>query len=242
MARPFALRHLYALMRSAVNEGDFPPREGGEPVAFSEEDAIAFFGANRTETREALSRLADEGILVRAPRRGTTVAFKPVGWSLAGGLVRPVRHGVEIDEVGEPARMAATSALQTAFGQKVDELCFRDELFLVDGVRVCLRTSYWVGDLPGRTVILPTSEVPLTTSFADAYGVAYGRLSSTVTAVTADRRQADVLQVALHEPLLWRRTVITDESGVIREISHSFYVAARVFFDLEDRIAGAAGI
>ncbi len=237
MGRPYALRHIYALARSAINDGHFPPGSG---IPFSEEEAVAFFGGSRTETREALNRLTEEGILNRAPRRGTRTNFKPVGWSLAGGLIHPHGHGIAIEKLGEAHRIEASPALQASFQQELPELNTKDEIFYIDRTRVCLRTSYWVGDCSPRPVIFPGSDVSLRESFEESYHVKYQGMRSSITGVSADRRQAKVLEVEPGDPLLWRQTILLEEGGNIREISHSFYVSVRVFFALQDRAAAGS--
>ncbi|MGY5766544.1 UTRA domain-containing protein [Brachybacterium sp. DNPG3] len=81
-------------------------------------------------------------------------------------------------------------------------------------------------------MILPGAGPALADSVEQAYGVRFGGLASSMSAVSADSRQAAVLGVHVGEPLFWRRTTITDDTGAVCEISHSFYVAARVYFEL----------
>jgi DNA-binding GntR family transcriptional regulator len=193
---------------------------------------MRFVPGSRTEVREALVRLTEEGLLHRSPRHGTRLEATPIPWSLTRGMAHPERHTVSVDELAAPRRIAPAEVLSAAFGRELESLWQRDEVFTVDGGPICLRSSYWDRGTQGRPVILPDTGTSLARSVELAYDRRFGKLESSLSALTADSRQSAVLGVPVGEPLLWRQTVIADEAGEIIEISHSFYVGSRVFFDL----------
>ncbi|KAB1664188.1 GntR family transcriptional regulator [Pseudoclavibacter sp. CFCC 13611] len=229
MSRPLALRHAYAILRAAVNSYRFPQHRGN---SFSEEEVMHYLQASRTETREALDRLTAEAILKRAPRRGTTVEQRPVAWSLTDGLNAGGRPPVRIEKL-QSGLIDATPALQDVFSGAL-QINTRDEVFFVNDLRICLRTTYWPDGLSERPVILPYNNRRLTESFETSYRRSFGHLESTLTAIAADRRQAHVLDTDIGEPLLWRQTTLYDRANVICELSHSFYLAHSMYFDLVD--------
>lgn len=241
MGRPLAVRHVYALIRAALNGDYFRPAGADATASFSEADAMRFVPGSRTEVREALARLTEEGLLRRSPRHGTRLEATPVPWSLKHGLAHPERHTVTVDELGDPRRIEPAAVLSAAFGRELESLWQRDEVFIVDGDPICLRSSYWEHGDQGRSVILPDTGTSLERSVESAYGHRFGALESSLSALTADSRQASILGVPVGEPLLWRQTVITDESGQVVEISHSFYVGSRVVFVLPGETSRQGG-
>jgi DNA-binding GntR family transcriptional regulator len=67
MAHPLIVRHAYALIRAWLR------REGSTERPLDDEELQWATGGSRTEVREALAQLADDGIIRRRRRAGTLV-------------------------------------------------------------------------------------------------------------------------------------------------------------------------
>lgn len=94
---------VYQQLRARIMALDIPPG-----AALSENDLAAAFGVSRTPVREALLRLADEGLVEIVPKSGTTVSRIPYAQLVEAIVIRQALEEVAV-------RMAAQRATKSQF-------------------------------------------------------------------------------------------------------------------------------
>lgn len=94
---------VYQQLRAQIIALDIPPG-----AALSENDLASAFGVSRTPVREALLRLADEGLVEIVPKSGTTVSRIPYA-QLGEAIV--IRRALEELAVREASRRATKSQI-----------------------------------------------------------------------------------------------------------------------------------
>ncbi|WBO21341.1 GntR family transcriptional regulator [Sphingomonas abietis] len=154
-------------------------------AALSEAEIAAAFGVSRTPVREAILRLADEGLVDVAPQAGTRVARIPLAelpemveirLLLEGAIVRAA---VERASAADIAGLDALLAIQTTYAQNDDRANFhrQDEIFhrrlgeiagkpaswaLLDRVKLNLgRFRRLTLPIPGRMMIVVSEHAAL---------------------------------------------------------------------------------
>jgi len=199
------------------------------------------FGVSRMTARNAVARLAQDGIVYRVPGRGTFVAKRPVHRQ-AGSLLafseemrrrgRQPSSRVLARGLREPTA-AEASRLRLDAGGLVVAL---QRLRLADGEPVCVETAVFgdalapallEADLEGRSLhrtLVAAGWIPTS-----------GRATLGADPATAE----DALQLRLPEgaPLLVERRLILDQHGKPLELTESRYAGDRygldVAFDVE---------
>lgn len=199
------------------------------------------FGVSRMTARNAMQRLAQEGIVQRIPGRGTFVAEQPVHRQ-AGSLIsfsdemrrrgrrptsRLLRRRVRAGGLAE------TGPLGLAAGADVLELL---RLRLADEEPIAIEDSVFASSLAGVLADADLEAGSLFDALVDAGWVpTAGRASLGARAAgAADARR---LAIAKGSPLLVERRLIFDQAGRPLELTESRYAADRyaldVAFDVE---------
>ncbi|CAO5246591.1 GntR family transcriptional regulator [Frankia sp. AgKG'84/4] len=224
-------RRAYELIRASLRAGEL------EPDALAENRLIDSLGISRNSVRRALSMLAEEGLLSRAPRRGTAVSHQI--WQIPAGEVLPPEisdaqqwHRLQIEELAHCA-VPATAGLRDRLEISDPDVLMTEQLFRLDGVPVFVRTGY-VPMLMGaeryfaEVVAIdrrPLSYGPL---FRRLFGAPLGTAETVVEAVPCEERTARLLGVEKGSPALLREVLVRDRSGHPREVSYTYYRGDRV--------------
>jgi GntR family transcriptional regulator len=199
------------------------------------------FGVSRMTARNAMQRLAQEGIVQRIPGRGTFVAEQPVHRQ-AGSLIsfsdEMRRRGRRpsskvIRRRARAGGVAETGPLGLAAGAEVVELL---RLRLADAEPIAIEDSVFAASL---AAVLLAADLE-TGSLFDAL-VGAGRVPTAGRASLAARAAgaADARRLAIPKgsPLLVERRLIVDQAGRPLELTESRYAADRyaldVSFDVE---------
>jgi DNA-binding GntR family transcriptional regulator len=106
-------------------------------MPLSERDLTERFGVSRTPLREALIRLAEEGLVEVKPQSGTFVARIPLGAIPEAVIIRQALEGALVEHAARKAPPAASARLQrvidrqAAFASMGDQEAFHeaDEAF-----------------------------------------------------------------------------------------------------------------
>jgi len=199
------------------------------------------FGVSRMTARQAMQRLADEGLVERVPGRGSYVAEPPEHrradrlMSFSREMERQGRvpsSRVLAREI-RPATAAAAARLGLSEGDPIVVLV---RLRLADGRPMAVESAI----LHRRVAAVVTSADLEDGSLHEALAAAghiLRRGMATITAEAATREDARLLEIRPGDPLLVERRVIVDAEGSALEATESRYPADRyaldVSFDVE---------
>ncbi|MGY5766545.1 GntR family transcriptional regulator [Brachybacterium sp. DNPG3] len=105
-ARRFGIEEFLGIPYAAplVGAARFAPAGADGSAAFSEAEVMDFVPGSRTEVREALARLTEEGVLSRTPRIGTRLELRPSPGPSPGGSTVPSATGSSSRSCDPPAR------------------------------------------------------------------------------------------------------------------------------------------
>jgi len=202
----------------------------------SDADLCTEFGVSRMTARNAMARLATEGIVQRIPGRGTFVAERPVHRQ-AGSLIsftdemrrrgrRPTSRLLSREL--RDATQAERERLQLADGAQVVLL---RRLRLADDESVAVEEAVFEG---GLAAVLMEADLEQGSLFQVLVGA--GRVptagSASLTAQPASAADARALGVPRGSPLLVERRLIFDQAGRPLESTESRYAGDRYVLDV----------
>jgi GntR family transcriptional regulator len=207
----------------------------------SDAELCAEFGVSRMTARNAMQRLADEGLIARQPGRGSFVAEPPAHrhanrlMTFSQEMLRTGRTPGSrvLTQVIRPSTPTEAAELGIPSGQPVVHL---HRLRLGDDEPVALESAVLIGAC-GPAVLgadLATGSLHETLRRA---GIIPRRGTGTITAAAATYADARLLGIRVGDPLLVERRVIVDNHGRRIEATESRYLADRyalvVRFDVE---------
>jgi GntR family transcriptional regulator len=195
------------------------------------------FGVSRMTARNAVGRLAEEGLITREPGRGSFVAV-PQSHRRANSLMS---FSEEMRRQGRAPRSRLVRREQRpARPHEVRDLRLRDGERVVALVRIRLADDLPIAlesvALQGRCAAAVMQADLETGSLHEALrgsGFVPARGRATITAGTASADDAHLLDVAPGTPLLVERRVIVDQRGRPLESTESRYPADRYALDVD---------
>ncbi|HEX2765352.1 MAG TPA: GntR family transcriptional regulator [Candidatus Limnocylindria bacterium] len=202
----------------------------------SEAELCLEFGVSRMTAREAMHRLAEEGLVSRVPGRGSYVA-EPAAHRRADRLMSfseeirrqgRVPSSIVLTREIRPADAAAAGLLGLLIGQPVVLL---QRVRCADGQPIALERAQLVGGT-SPAVMAADLRVESLHAVLAAAGWLLRRGTATVSAEAATAADARHLRVARGEPMLVERRVILDGAGKPVEATESRYAAARYAIDV----------
>jgi GntR family transcriptional regulator len=212
----------------------------GDPLP-SDAALVAEFGVSRMTARSAMQRLADEGLVVRLPGRGSFVAEPSAHrradrlMSFSSEMLRRGRRPTSriIDREIRPASPAIAADLGTPEGAPV---VYLRRVRYADDDPIALETAILVGKTSPVVMAVDLRSESLHSVLAAA-GWALRRGTAVVAASAAEPDDARLLGVARGSPMLVERRIIVDASGRPVEATESRYpgdrYAIEVRFDVE---------
>ena len=208
----------------------------------SDSDLCAEFGVSRMTARNAMHRLAEEGLVVRLPGRGSYVAEPPAHrradrlMSFSSEMRRRGRvpSSIVVSREIRPAGRRAAAALRI---RESEPIVFLRRVRCADGEPIALETTMLAGRLSGTVMAADLRHDSLHATLTAA-GWSLRRGTATVTAESASREDARLLEVPPGDPVLVERRVILDGQGRPLEATETRYAAERyaidVRFDVEE--------
>jgi GntR family transcriptional regulator len=194
------------------------------------------FEVSRMTARNAMQRLAEDGLIDRQPGRGSFVA-KPPAHRRANRLMTFTqemrRRGLTpssrlLERSVRPASAAEAAALGVATGEPVVHL---RRLRCADDRPIALETTILVGDCAEPVMAADLTRGSLHEALTRA-GFALRRGTGTIAAEAATADDAALLAMRTGDPLLVERRVIVDPHGRPIEATESRYPADRYALDV----------
>ena len=213
----------------------------------SDAELCAEFGVSRMTARNAMQRLADEGLVARQPGRGSFVAEPPAHrhanrlMTFTQEMLRAGRRPSSqvLTRVIRPSSAAEALDLGVPRHQPVVHL---RRLRLADGAPVALESAVLIDACASAVLTADLAEGSLHETLRRA-GIALRRGTGTIAAAAATAEDARLLGLRTGDPLLVERRVIVDTHGRRVEATESRYPAERyelvVHFDVEAPDRGA---
>jgi GntR family transcriptional regulator len=207
----------------------------------SDADLCAEFGVSRMTARNAMERLAADGLITREPGRGSFVAERPAHrranrlMTFTQEMRRAGRSPSSrvLTQVIRPSSTAEAENLGIPARQPVVHL---RRLRLADGEPIALETTILIGACADAVMTADLAQGSLHETLGRA-GFVLSRGAGTIAAAAASAEEARLLGIRTGDPLLVERRVIRDAHGRRTESTESVYPADRyaldVTFDVE---------
>lgn len=202
----------------------------------SDADLVAEFGVSRMTARNAMQRLAEEGLVARHPGRGSFVASvathrradRLMTFSREMARRGRVPSSRLLARVMRPSTRAEAAALGLAPGEPVVEV---RRLRLADGEPIALECAILVAAC-APVVLAADLESGSLHAAISAAGPTLRSGTGTVGAGAATAEDARLLDIRRGDPLLIERRVIVDDQGRRVESTESRYAADRYALDV----------
>lgn len=227
----------------------------GERVP-SDAELCAEFGVSRMTARNAMQRLAEDGLIRREPGRGSFVATPPahrranrlMTFSQEMARAGRVPSSRVLTRVLRPSTPSEAASLGIAPPEPIVHL---RRIRQADGQPIALESSVLIGASAEVVMTADLARGSLHAALGRA-GLTPRRGDGTISAAPATPEDARLLAMRIGEPLLVERRVIVDDVGRRIEATETRYAADRyrllVQFDVEvpepgtlDAAAGSLG-
>jgi GntR family transcriptional regulator len=203
----------------------------------SDADLCAEFGVSRMTARNAMERLAADGLVRREPGRGSFVNAPPphrranrlMTFSQEMRRTGRVPRSRLLARVVRPSTPAEATMLGIPPRQSV---VYLRRLRLADDEPIALETTVLVGTTAEAVMAADLTSGSLHEALGRGGFILY-RGTGTITAAAASAEDAHLLDIRDGDPLLVERRVIVDGYGRRIEATESRYVAGRYGLDVQ---------
>ena len=203
----------------------------------SDTDLVAEFGVSRMTARNAMQRLAEDGLIRREPGRGSFVAAPPPHrrtnrlMTFTQQMRRAGRAPSSrvLERVIRPASASESASLGVPARQPI---VYLRRIRLADGEPIALESTALIGACAPSVIAADLASGSLHETLSRA-GFALVRGTGTIAAAAATSEDAQLLAIRAGDPLLVERRVIVDGFGRRIEATESRYVAGRYGLDVQ---------
>jgi GntR family transcriptional regulator len=227
-------RATYAQLRAGIRDGSIAPEQ-----RLHENDLVATFAANRNAIRRALQMLAQDGLVERHTRTGTTVASPIVTFSATGILPLGGIDDLRVVEIDQDV-IPMPPALAARMGSDSPQVLAYSQLGLIGDLPLYVRSGYAPRFAAGPHYFDHVEEGdrdlrPMEVAFRRLFGVGLGVVEGVVEWAPAEASLAKLLKLAAGSPLLIREMLLADEHGRAREFSVTYFRGDRVSLSYEEQ-------
>ncbi|HEY3163361.1 MAG TPA: GntR family transcriptional regulator [Candidatus Limnocylindrales bacterium] len=211
----------------------------------SDADLCAEFGVSRMTARNAMERLAADGLITREPGRGSFVAERPAH-RRANRLMtftQEMRRAGRVPSSRVLTREIRPSSTEEAASLGIparQPIVYLRRLRLADGEPIALESTVLIGACAGAVMTADLGGGSLHECLGKA-GFVLSRGTGTIAAAAAGSADARLLEIRVGDPLLIERRVISDPHGRRIEATESIYPADRYALDVTFEVEGWAG-
>jgi GntR family transcriptional regulator len=226
-------RRVHAMLRTRIEVGDLAAND-----VLIEEEIMRTYGTSRNAVREALAMLADDGLVHRSPRIGTTVVSEFTSLTVEG-FHAPMAHERWRTTTSplESSTVPSSPLLRSVLATTDEELTMEETLVRVDDEPLCVYTSYRRTSSPALPLRFSDPDWTLTSAFEAAYGVPLEIVDTTVQAMGCEPRTARRLGLEPGAPVLVRSRLLMDATETFREFSYTYWVDGRVALRARTRLS-----
>lgn len=215
-------RRVHDLIRSCIRRGIIKPDQQLE-----ESNLAKTFATSRNAVREALQLLAEEGLVSRRRRHGTTVTRDIIQIPVEDVIPHVERSDMMVHRIDH--RLVPTIEHIGAHLQTTDSfLGMIEHIFSIAGEPIGVRVAYYK-----QQYIQPEGweRCPdLRSAFPFVFGRPLGRVDTTIEASACEPRTSRLLGIPVGSPVLVREQLLVDSCGSPQEFTFSHYRADRVAF------------
>jgi GntR family transcriptional regulator len=206
----------------------------------SDAELCAEFGVSRMTARNAMERLAADGLIRREPGRGSFVARPPAHrrtnrlMTFTHEMIRAGRvpSSRVLVRVIRPSTIAEAETLRIPARQPIVHL---RRLRQADGKPIAIESAILIGACAKAVMTADLAQGSLHETLGRA-GFVLSRGTGTVAAAAATAEEARLLETRPSGPLLVERRVIVDAHGRPVEATESVYAADRYALEVQFEI------
>lgn len=208
----------------------------------SDAELCAEFGVSRMTARNAMQRLAEDGLIRREPGRGSFVARPPahrrtnrlMTFTQEMRRAGRVASSRVLTRVIRPSTPAEASRLGIPARQPVVHL---RRLRLADDQPIALESAVLLGACAGAVMTADLARGSLHETLGQS-GFVLSRGTGTIAAASATAEEARLLGIRAGDPLLVEHRTIYDAEGRAIEATISAYLADRYALDVQFEVEG----
>ncbi len=213
----------------------------GDPVP-SDAELVAEFGVSRMTARNAMQRLAEDGLVRRERGRGSFVS-QPSAHRRTNRLMTFTREMLRAGHV--PRSEVLTRVVRPSTASEAEALDLRPRqpvvhlrrLRLADDRPIALESAVLVADTASAVLVADLERGSLHETLTRA-GFGLKRGTGTIGAAKATAEDARLLGLRVGDPLLVEQRTIADDHGRRIETTESRYPADRYALDVQFEVEG----